>query len=62
MSCDVCVEKQREINRILAAYRKDKKFLRRVAMGEAVIIIMYLSFGTSGIKMIFDVITGIFGG
>lgn len=46
--CKVCAEKQREINRILSSYKKDKKFFWKViAISNGVWLIIML-FAISG--------------
>ena len=52
--CAVCEEKQKEINRILNAYKKDKKFYRYVILFLFITNIMTLAFGSDGVKMLFD--------
>jgi len=54
MSCKVCEEKQREINRILRSYKSDKKIYRVVIIALFVLNILTLAFGTKGIKMFID--------
>ena len=54
--CKVCIEKQREITRILSAYKRDKKYMQIVILSQMAILIAFLTYGKDGIKYMFDAI------
>ena len=54
-------EKQSEINRILKAYQKDKKFYRILVIVLALLVILSLAFGREGITMLADWVLRWFG-
>ena len=57
---DLAAERQREINRILKAYRKDKK-LGLLIIGVLVLSnFLTIAFGKEGLKMLMDFIKDIF--
>ena len=55
MSCKLCDERQKEINRILKAYTRDKKIYRITIAALFALNILTIAFGTKGIKMFLDI-------
>ena len=53
--CQLCDEKQREINRILAAYKKDKIFYRKVVLGLLIALVLTAFLGSDGLTIIIDI-------
>jgi hypothetical protein len=58
--CVLCAERKHEISRILAAYKKDKKYYRYAIIAEAVLILFLAAFGRKGIIMLFNFVKEIF--
>ena len=58
MDCKVCIEKQKEIVRILTAYKKDKKFYRKVVLSLIIALIITAFLGSEGIYLITDIVKG----
>jgi hypothetical protein len=61
MTCKLCQERQTEINRILKAYRKDKKIygiVIAILMGELILTIAY---GSDGILLLVNILMRWFG-
>jgi len=55
-NCAVCVEKQKEIDRILASYANDRKRNRKVQMIMGSLIVLMAAFGKDGITMFMDLV------
>ena len=68
MSCKLCEERQKEIDRILKGYRKDKDNWKRerkiwaIAAGVLIAeLIMSLAYGKDGILLLIEIIMKWFG-
>ena len=53
--CNTCIEKEKEIKRILKAYKKDKIVARKLLIVMGAALLLTTAFGKEGIKMLFDV-------
>jgi uncharacterized protein YqhQ len=56
MSCEICKEKQVEINRILSAYKKDKKNMGITIAVLGFILLIVSSLGRDGVITILDAV------
>jgi hypothetical protein len=52
--CVLCQEKQVEIDRILAAYAKDKKLYHKVMGALSILLLFVTAFGTNGLTYLLD--------